>query len=185
MSPDSNKLFDSFFENFVYSYATARKLLERAHDNGNLIEGLVLYALLIDATLRNLVAMEDGRLNKDKITSGLRFDDIPLDKHYFEHDDGKWLSESQIYKAANKFRIVSDEELKRLNELYFFRNRVVHRFIISDIAYSDIGPYLDEYEMIFLKLYQKLYNAEQPSALTADEDDTKAKILKKIQRPNQ
>jgi hypothetical protein len=51
---------DNHFENFTHSVAAARVLLAQAQQRGSLIEGLALYASVIDALLRNLVALKTG-----------------------------------------------------------------------------------------------------------------------------
>jgi hypothetical protein len=51
---------DNAFESFTHSVGAARHLLAQAHARGSLIEGLALYASLIDALLRNLVALKTG-----------------------------------------------------------------------------------------------------------------------------
>jgi hypothetical protein len=40
------------FSNFIYAFGADRKLLKRAHDSGSLIEGMALYASLVDGFLR-------------------------------------------------------------------------------------------------------------------------------------
>jgi hypothetical protein len=73
-----------FFENFTHSVATIRLLLAEAHKRGSLIEGLVLYASVIDPLLRNLVALKTGERDDTS---------LHLDPRYFYHDDTKWMNE--------------------------------------------------------------------------------------------
>jgi hypothetical protein len=161
-------------------------LLQKAHEQGNLIEGLILYASLIDALLRNLVAIEAGH-KAPAIKGDIKFAGVTLNNAFFEHDESNWFNERQIYDTALKHSVVNDAEHRHLNEMYSFRNRVVHRFIISDIAYSDLAEPLMEYEKIFWRLYQKLEAIEQPpvSIPGVEKDAVKKRILRKIDRNQQ
>ena len=110
----------SFFENFTHSVVATRMLLGKTHSQGNLIEGLILYASII---------------------------------------------------------------FEKLNDLYSFRNRIVHRFIISNVAYSDLESNLISYEYIYTDLMNKLEMIEGPSKLDADQEKIiKKNVLKKIKR---
>lgn len=60
------------FENFTHSISAARKLLARAQESGSLIEGLVLYAALVDGLLRMLVAHSTGDREGDVTHLDLR-----------------------------------------------------------------------------------------------------------------
>jgi hypothetical protein len=144
---------ENFFDNFTKSVAAARLLLSKAHDQGNLIEGIVLYASSIDALLRNLVALKAGK-RKGNLTN--------LDPRYFYHDDTKWMNERSIYKEALDYKVITRADYHKLEDLYDFRNIVIHRFIISNITYADIAPKLINYEVMFNKLHNKLRKIEQP-----------------------
>jgi hypothetical protein len=49
------------FANFLYSFGAVRKLLERAHGPGFLIEAIVLYVSLIDGLLRIALVLDKRR----------------------------------------------------------------------------------------------------------------------------
>jgi hypothetical protein len=144
---------DNFFENFTHSVAAARLLLTQAHERGSLIEGLVLYASAIDALLRNLVALKTG----DRQGTTMR-----LDPRYFYHDDTKWMNERQVYAAAHSCDVLTDPEFSQLEELYKFRNVIIHRFIISGVTYDQIASKLDQYEVIYGRILERLKAIEQP-----------------------
>jgi hypothetical protein len=56
------------FQNFLRTFGATRLLLQRAHENGFLIEGLVLYASLVDAFCRIcLILKEQIKKNTDEI----------------------------------------------------------------------------------------------------------------------
>lgn len=170
----SRSLPDNFFDNFTYSFAATRLLLEKAHKEGNLIEGLVLYASIVDAVLRNLIALKTGTRKKDYIV---------LDNRLFFHDDKSWFNERQIYKKALNSKIITIEEFDQLNKLYTFRNKIIHRFIISPITYDDLPPRLIEYEYIYSRLYKELERIEKPQELSEDERSSIFRnIMKQIKR---
>jgi len=161
-----------FFDNFTHSVAAARLLLEKAHDQANFIEGLVLYASSVDAILRNLVALKSGAKQKDGIS---------LDPRYFYHDDSKWMNERNIYREALDYSVITQDEFQELERLYAFRNVVIHRFIISNISYAQIAPELIKYEIIFKKLFDQLKEIEQPEKMTNKErGEANQRITKKI-----
>jgi hypothetical protein len=163
---------DNFFENFTHSVAAIRLLLGEAHKRGSLIEGLVLYASVIDALLRNLVALKKGERHGTS---------IHLDPRYFYHDDSKWMNERTIYKEAHACGVLSDDELRELEELYGFRNIVIHRFVISGVTWTEIAPKLDAYEVIYERVLDQLRAIEQPDAAELD-DEGKAAARRRIAR---
>lgn len=162
-----------FFNNFTHSATVARLLLAKAHDQGNLIEGIILYASSIDAFLRNLIAIKTG-IRKDAHT-------VSLDLRYFYHDPSKWMNERNIYQQALDCGVINTAEHKELEKLYLFRNRVVHRFIISNITYAEIAPRLEKYEKIFDKLYKQLKALEgSPEVSEKERKDIYRGIYKKF-----
>src|SRR4051794_20164371 len=106
------------FENFTHSVAAARLLTSRAHESGSLVEGMELYASLIDALLRILVAHATGE--RDGHVKH-------LDLRYLRHDDSLWMNERSVYKAAKDSSVLSSAEFEELEVLYKFRNVVIHR----------------------------------------------------------
>lgn len=153
---------DNPFENFTHSVVAARLLLTQAHQRGSFIEGLVLYASMIDGLLRNLVALKTGER---------RGTTIHLDPRYFYHDDTLWMSERHIYTAAHACGVLTDAELSELQALYNFRNIVIHRFILSEVTYGEIAARLDRYEVIYNRVYEQLRAIEQPDGAEYGDDE--------------
>jgi hypothetical protein len=164
------------FQNFTHSVSAARLLMSRAHENGSLIEGLVLYASIIDAFLRILIAHATGE-RVGAVTH--------LDLRSFRHDETLWMNERKVYDAAQACAVLSEPERRELDELYDFRNAVIHRFIISGIAYDQIGPRLDQYEAIFSRLHAQLEDIEQPARALSDPEiaAVHARIARKLGDP--
>jgi hypothetical protein len=166
-----------FFENFTHSVAAARLLLKRAHESDSLIEGLVLYASSIDAVLRNLLALRLG--DRDGTV-------IQLDARYFYHDDTKWMNERDVYAEALQAEVLTKPEFQELEELYRFRNTVIHRFIISGTTYAEIAARLDRYEIILTRSLDRLRAIEQPDSDPLPEETQRkirARLARKIGHP--
>lgn len=171
-------LYDNFFESFTYSVAASRILLSEAHSRGSFIEGLMLYASLIDALLRNLVALETGAR-----TGHTR----SLDSRYFVHDGSKWLNERRVYAEARAAGVIDEATFMELEDLYRFRNIVVHRFIVSPVAYSDIPPKLDRYNALLESLFEQLREIEQPDDEQLSPErigSIRTEISRKLHRPD-
>jgi hypothetical protein len=168
----SNEAVDEF-QNFTHSVAAARQLLHRAHTNGSLIEGLVLYASLIDALLRILAAHATAEPHGSV---------KHLDPRFFRHDTTLWKNERQAYADAAANGVLSEAEREELQDLYGFRNVVIHRFIISGTTYDEVGSRLDRYEVIANTLMARLEDIEQPAPALSDEEITavRARIARKV-----
>jgi hypothetical protein len=159
------------FVNFSHAIAAARALLARAQERRSLVEGIVLYASVIDALLRILLAHATGERDGN-VTH--------LDTTWFVHDDRVWRNERDVYKLALDAGVVTAEQFQELEELYKFRNVVVHRFVISGVTYDVIASALDEYERIYRRLMAELEAIEQPAPPVTDENE--AEIIERIAR---
>ncbi|MFI7430682.1 hypothetical protein ACIBPB_27170 [Micromonospora sp. NPDC049836] len=125
--------------NFVYSFATARLLLKRAHDNGFLIEGMVLYVSLIDGLLR-LAIILDKQLAGDPVTVNEYMQQVP---------GGAKISERAIYEEARRRGIIDEALRAEVVDLYEHRNAIVHRFFLTELQYADLEPHLIRYEQVY------------------------------------
>jgi hypothetical protein len=160
------------FLNFSHSIGAARVLLSHAQDQGSAIEGLVLYASVIDGLLRILIAHATGKRERDAahaLASERGADIKYLDERYFSHDETLRMDERKVYRTARRHGVLSKPEFRELDELYDFRNKVIHRFVISGITYDEILPKLDQYEVIYNRLATQLAAVEGPEAPVTDE----------------
>jgi hypothetical protein len=162
------------FENFTHSIAAARKLLARAKES--LIEALVLYSALVDGLLRMLVGHATGD-SKGHVTH--------LDLRHFFHDAERWRNERQVYRGAVECGVLSEQERRELDDLYDFRNVVIHRFVISGVTYDALLPRLDAYEVIYGRLFAQLEAIEQPGPPVSSEQEQaiRARIARKLGEP--
>jgi hypothetical protein len=102
----------------IHAIPTSRLLLQKAHNEGALIEGLCLYVSTIDALLR--LALVYSRTQKAPNYT------YSIPKELIRQDEGeKTYREKEIYAFAFKEKVISDDLNKRLYEMYDYRNRVV------------------------------------------------------------
>jgi uncharacterized protein YutE (UPF0331/DUF86 family) len=126
----------------IHAIPTSRLLLQKAHEEGALIEGLCLYVSTIDALLR--LALVYSRTQKAPNYT------YSIPKELIRQDEGeKTYREKEIYDFVLKENVISDDLYKRLYEMYDYRNRVVHRFNISGIRYADIAEVCTKFEPLY------------------------------------
>ena len=124
---------------FLNGAAAAAQLYARAAQNGSFIEAVCLSANLIDAQLRL------GLILKRQIQRRDRTVDIDL---LLQADGDKPLFEKEIYEMAHVEGVISRDLHDRLKSLYTDRNRVVHRYIITDLKTEDVLEIGVRYEQI-------------------------------------
>ena len=135
------------FDRFTGSLAASHDLLYAAIDAGACIEIIAITANQIDAYLRlSLVIAKQLEEKTNNIET----------RYLFKADGEKGIMERKVFEDALKTQVIDLETFDTLNELYNFRNRVIHRYIISDIKSRDLaeiaGKYLSALEMIRLIL---------------------------------
>jgi hypothetical protein len=127
------------FEKFMDGFFAAYQLLERARDKKALIELVVLAAAVIDGFLRvGLVLAHQLKT---------RSDDIP-DELIHQADDERGITERGIFKRALDEGVIDERMFNILETLYRLRNRVVHRYIISEITTHDVLKVAAYYERL-------------------------------------
>lgn len=135
------------FDRFTGSLAASHDLLYTAIDAGTCIEIIAITANQIDAYLR-LSLVIAKQLEK-------KTNDIEI-KYLSQAEGEKGITERKIFDDAFKFQVIDLETFNSLNELYNLRNRVIHRYIISDIKSRDLveiaGRYLGALEKTRLTL---------------------------------
>jgi len=147
---NSKKDFEKL-ENFINGVGAARALLGRSYEQEFLIEALVLYATLVDGFCRISLVLKQQIENKSS-----NFDA----KYIHQNDDKDYYSERDVYKLAFKKSILEEDLFNEINALYDFRNKVIHRFLISEIEYAHLGLVLDRYELVFQRLWNIVYSLE-------------------------
>lgn len=144
------------FDRFTGSLAASHDLLHTAIDAGAYIEIIAISASQIDAYLRlSLVITKQLEEKTNNIET----------RYLYQADGEKGIMERKVFEDALKSQVIDMETFENLNELYNLRNRVIHRYIISDIKSRDLveiaGRYLSALEVIRLILR----NFEQKQAV--------------------
>lgn len=135
------------FDRFTGSLAASHDLLYTAIDAGAYIEIIAISASQIDAYLRlSLVITKQLEEKTNNIET----------RYLYQADGEKGIMERKVFEDALKSQVIDMETFENLNELYNLRNRVIHRYIISDIKSRDLveiaGRYLSALEIIRLTL---------------------------------
>jgi len=120
-------------------FAAANQLMSRAGNKGCFVEYVCLATSVVDGLLRT------GLVLKHQLDS--HSSEIPTELIY-QADDDKIISERMIYKKALEKGIISHDQFDRLEDLYTRRNKVVHRYIISEITTDQVLQIATEYQEI-------------------------------------
>lgn len=135
------------FDRFTGSLAASHDLLKSAIDSESFVEIIAIAANQIDAYLR-LSLVIAKQLNE-------KTNDIET-RYLFQADGEKGIMERKVFDDALKFDVIDQEAFDELSELYNLRNRVIHRYIISNIRTRDLvyiaGRYLNALEKTRLTL---------------------------------
>ena len=140
-------------ENFIFSLGTAMFLASKAKQDKHFIELVCLYASIIDGVLRLTLLMKKdleskaGAIEERLIFQGLK---------------DKKITERFIYKEAMDNKIIPKSHHRKLNILYEKRNRVIHRYIISDIKHSDVDKLAKDYSILLNDIMKRhrIYRAK-------------------------
>lgn len=152
MSVDTKqKLEHEKFENFIYSFGATRLLLQKAYENGSLLEGLVLYAALVDGFCRIAIVLEEQIKNKSNNIN---------ESYIYQDNENDYYSERKIFKIAYRKKIINKDLYKEINTLYNIRNKAIHRFFVSEIEYSHLEIVLKRFECVYQELYKIVYDLE-------------------------
>ena len=172
--PKSDKL-----NNFVHAFGAARLLIQKANNEGALLEGIALYAALADGFLRI------GLVLKRQIAKNtMEVEDLLIS----QEKNGQYYTERQIQRMARDEGVIKPEIFAELNELYDRRNDAIHKFFLTGMQYADLPPFLERYEVMYKTLNGIVYDLEAEqiakgvgmSAPTKNTKDDTLRILKEI-----
>jgi len=145
------KLNSYRFEMFLQGVGATNLMLNRAIENKAFIEATCLLATQIDSLLRIAIVLKNQLINKNMV----------IDKEWiYQSATDKKKSEKDIYEKAKELGILDNDSFNELFKLYNERNRVVHRFIISEITLAEIESISYEYYMIREKIKQVVDDLE-------------------------
>jgi hypothetical protein len=156
LSPDRRELAIGFdrFEKFNASLAASFDLKKKAMENLSFIELIIVSANQIDAYLRLCIVFKFQLLE-----SSLLF----KLEYLFQGERDKPLMEKKVYDKAKEMNIISEAQHEKLYLLYDRRNKVVHRYIITDIKTKELLEISYDYELLCeeVRLVLRIIEAEQ------------------------
>ena len=117
------------FGKFLYGLAASQELLSRASDKGCFVECVCLLANQIDAMLRTSNILFEQIENRSL--------EINLNLIHQSGSD-KIITEKKIYQISRDREIIDQDTFDNLNAIYGERNKVIHRYIISEITTKDV-----------------------------------------------
>jgi len=135
---------ESRMEHFMDGFVAAAELLQRAAENGFFIEYICLAASVIDGSLRI------GLILQHQLKTGSS--DL-LDELLLQTDADAIVSEREIYRRAAQQGVIDPDLAQMLEQLYTKRNRVVHRFIISEITTQEVLQIATEFEQVLPRVH--------------------------------
>lgn len=139
------------FDMFLQGVGATAYMLNKAVGNHAFIEATCLLASQVDGLLRIGIVLQkqiennNTEIEKEWIYQGLK--------------DRK-KSEKDIYKKAKELGILDEDIIKKLYQLYDDRNRVIHRFIISEITLAEVEEIAYKYYQMQQKINSIIYDIE-------------------------
>lgn len=140
------------YEKFMASLAASFDLKYKAIENKSIIELMIIIANQIDAYLRMAIVM------KKQLREKTNRIDISL---LYQGENDPPIMERKIYKQAKDLDIVSQSTFNKLNQLYTDRNKVIHRFIISEFKTVYLYEIVYDYEEICETVRLSLKDVEE------------------------
>lgn len=139
-------------DKFMGSLLASDDLSNRAYKNGSSIELVILLANQIDAILR-LSLILNYQLNKKTFEIDLSL--------LYQGETDKPVMEKTVYKRALKEEIIDQKLYDELFDLYDERNKVVHRYIITDIKTKNVAEIVYDYGIAKEKISALLKKLEE------------------------
>ena len=147
----NNKEWDKLVA-FLNGVAGATELLSRASQNGFFIEAVCLSANIIDAQLRI------GIILKHQIETKSR--EIHIE-YLFQDEKGKKYSERDIFKISKEKKVINEDLFQKLSAIYDDRNRVIHRYIITEITTAEVLHIGIRYEKLLQEINNRIFEIEK------------------------
>jgi|ERR1700693_809673 len=130
---------ESKMAHFMNGFVAAVQLLQRVAENGYLVEYVCLAASVIDGSLRlGLILQHQLKTQSAEV----------LDNLLLQTDGDQIVSERKLYRRALREGVIDSTLSQDLEDLYTKRNRVVHRYIISDLTTREVLKIATEFERI-------------------------------------
>jgi uncharacterized protein YutE (UPF0331/DUF86 family) len=126
-------------------------MLNKAVGNQAFIEATCLLASQIDGLLRTGIVLQNQINNNNS--------EIEKEWIYQGLTDRK-KSEKDVYKKAKELGIINKDIFDELYKLYDDRNRVIHRFVISEITLAEVENISYTYYQMQQKINAIVYKIE-------------------------
>ncbi len=136
---------------FMAGYGAAVQLMRRAQGLGCFVEAVCLSTSVIDASLRIGIILKHQLTNRTEEMLNLLLN---------QSEGDPILLEREIYKIAKGKHVIDDSQFKLLNELYGKRNRIIHRYIISDITTQDVVDIAKQYDALLDSIHETIKGLE-------------------------
>jgi hypothetical protein len=135
------------YEKFIASLAASFDLRSRAFEKMALIELVIIIANQIDGYLRMAIVLHKQlKEQTERIEVGL----------LRQEKGDQPIFEKQIYSMAADLEIISGELRDSLFSLYSERNKMVHRYIISEFKTRDLMQIVYDYDQVCEKVRLRL-----------------------------
>ena len=131
------------FDLFMSSIAAIMDLKNKAIKRDSYIEYVVFSANHIDALLRLSIILNNQIINNN--------DEIDMTL-LFQREEDKPIMERTIYQKCHDLKIINNFLFNELENLYKDRNKIIHRYIITDIRTEDTFKLAKAYENVFKKI---------------------------------
>lgn len=139
------------FGKFTEGIVASEELYNHAAKHGCFIQCVCVLANQIDSMLRTAIILSDQIANMNH--------QMDLSLIYQGANDRK-ISEKEIYNLSKNKAIIDQQTFDELYMAYEDRNKVVHRYIISEITTKDVLDIAIKYSDIRHKLWQVVYDLE-------------------------
>lgn len=139
-------------KDFLNGVAAVAQLLNRAGKEGFFVEFVCLVTSIIDANLRM------GLILKHQIEN--RNNEIPIE-YLFQKDSRSYISEKDIYRRSLASGVIDQETYRKLIEYYEDRNKVIHRYIISEITTKQVFKIAFQYEQLETEIREAISRIEK------------------------
>lgn len=166
------------FDMFLQGVGATAIILNKAIGNKAFIEATCIIANQIDALLRIGIILQNQLNNRNS--------EIELEWIYQGLSDKK-KSEKDIYKKALDLGIIDQPTFDDLYKLYDDRNRVIHRFIISEITLAEVEEIAYRYYQMQESINKIIYDLESQQiasgvgmTISGDSSATEKKLLDNV-----
>jgi len=138
-------------KNFVHAFGAARLLIQKANEEGTLLEGMALYAALTDGFLRIGLVLKRQIVKKTTEVEELLIS---------QEKKGQYYTQRKIQRMAREEGVTTQALFDELSTLYDARNDAIHKFFLTSLTYADLPPFLERYEVVYKNLNGIVYDLE-------------------------